>query len=67
MSEPTITPYHGQNVGIPSDKPNNSRGNSPISLLGAKRGFHSDSLFGSPLRFSTSGFEKITDLYFDVS
>ena len=60
MSEPIITPYHGQNVGIPSDKPDNSRGNSPISLPGGTPGFHSDRLVGSPLRFSPLGFEKPT-------
>ena len=52
MSESTDTLYHGPNFCPDADKPDNSRGNSPISLLGAKRGFHSDSLFGSPLEFS---------------
>ena len=58
MSEPTITPYHGQNVGITSDKPDNSRGNSPISLLGGTPGFQSDRLVGSPLRFSPLGLNE---------
>jgi len=39
--------YHGLNVGPPTDKPDNSRGNSPISLPGGTPSFQQSRWVGS--------------------